>query len=375
MPTIDDLRSALDALAEQAPTTGRAVRPRRRRRAPALAIASAAVAIAAVAAVPVLVTHGSRSSPTFPVESVSPAKPTNNGSARTTHLPLADPSLATLTFSVARVQNMSVYAWETGVGFERAFLKGLTHPAVSVYPPGGWAPTRPAGATDITLGTKPGFFGHVQHDGPDAVALIGENPMVTGDALAWQYEPGAWALVESEAPMTLQQMKQVAGAVDFDTRTAVTLPANFSYLPTDLDVKGITVWLPTHAANTQIGDRALTTQGFGPQVRLSLGKVGSAFTTTAIMIGIAPFPSRAGDLVNDADVVHVEVGDFAGTYNKSGFLQVGNGTTATVTIGGVGQHPAVRLSQAEALHVVKALGLIPQPGDLDGWLTVIPVSP
>lgn len=38
-------------------------------------------------------------------------------------------------------------------------------------------------------------------------------------------------------------MKQVAGAVSFDTRTAVTLPANFSYLPTDLDVKGITVWL------------------------------------------------------------------------------------------------------------------------------------
>ncbi len=368
MPTIDDLRSALEALAEQAPTTEKTVLRRRRKHLRPLAIASAAAAIAAVATVPVLVTRGSDSTPTPPVESASSPAPTT---VSTTRLPLADPSLATLSFSITPVQGMTAFAWETGVGFQRAFLTGQTFPAVTVYPPGGWAPTRSAGARDASVGTKSGFFGPVRHDGPDAVALTGENPMVNGNALAWQYAPGAWALVESVEQMSLQQMRQIAAAVRFDTKRAVSVPANFSYLPAGFEIKGITTWLPRAATTTRVGDQTLTSPSVGPRVRLALGKVGAAATTAEIGVGIEPIPPALGNVVREPNAVHVQVGDFTGTYND-GFLQAGNGTTAAVDIAGAGEHSA-RLSQAEEVDVVQALGLVSQPGDIANWLTVADV--
>ena len=263
---------------------------------------------------------------------------------------------------------MTPEAWQTGIGFQRVLLSGPSHPIVTVYPPGGWVPAELVGAARITVGQRPGFYGAIQHNGPDSSELTAQRTGAKGNALAWQYEPGAWALVEAAGEMTLGQMQAVATAIQFNTRNPLAVPIRLTYIPNGLDLKGVFISLPSNAPAAQGKSDLPTPGGHGPTITLGLGQVGSQVTTTEMTVAMAPISQTFGHLVGP-NVNQVTIGKFHGFYAK-GYLSIGDGSTA-ITIADVGRTTNGALSQAEITDIVKGIELSVSPDESGTWFNVV----
>jgi hypothetical protein len=103
---------------------------------------------------------------------------------------------------------------------------------VLAYPPGGFRPTRPAGAVDVQISDHPGFTGTIPATGP-GMTSVSDGPGL--DAVAWEYAPGAWAVVQTAGPQQLGAVPasplRIAGAVTFSGTHPVPVPVTFGYLP------------------------------------------------------------------------------------------------------------------------------------------------
>jgi hypothetical protein len=272
-------------------------------------------------------------------------------------LPLADPTIATYSFTVGSVSGATPIYRETGVGFQRVFLGGPSYPVVTVYPPGGWAPHRPADAVGVTVGARAGFYGQIAHTGPDAPAITAHDPMLIGNSLAWQYLPTAWARIDATAQGTgtgqsLPQLLAVASALRFGVHTSVTVPSQLRYIPAGDYVTNILV---------DLGAR-------GPHTTVSLGKIGSSITITEILIGAPSTRNDPGMTPVDPNLVHETIGRFTGTYSH-GSLTVNDGVTE-IDISGAGSTTQGGLSEAEASQIIRGLTMAARPDDPSTWYAV-----
>ena len=237
MPTLDDLRSALGHLAEQAApgceeATAERIRHRRaRRRATTAAVAVAVVAALAMTVAPLIATHR----------------------AKTPVAGRADPALIS-----ALVPTGYVFDVVPGAGYVAydAFTSA-TSQAMTVYSPAGRFLRRGrclqsgracAAAAHRRHGCRDQRRRRLLRHAEDGHRLPPGRRDVPG-ALAWQYQPGAWALVYGiiteeplEPPVTMltaEQARQVAGWVRLGQYHAATVPARISGFPGDLVIKGI----------------------------------------------------------------------------------------------------------------------------------------
>lgn len=124
---------------------------------------------------------------------------------------------------------------------------------VLVYPVGGFAPARPPGAIDVGVGDLPGFSGLIAPDGPGMATVIDAPGL---DAVAWEYVPGAWAIVQSGGPvdsgLTVPTLVQIAEAVYFSGTQPVLVPARFGFLPAGLTPDSIATTGPAATRLTTI---------------------------------------------------------------------------------------------------------------------------
>ena len=103
---------------------------------------------------------------------------------------------------------------------------------VRVWEPGRWTPSRPAGAQDVTINGKPGFYGKIT----DQWMASGGGKMM---GLAWQYAPGAWAAVMRGKTTTKADLVRIASAVRTGLHIPVRVPFRLSGLPAGGKLAGI----------------------------------------------------------------------------------------------------------------------------------------
>jgi hypothetical protein len=240
MPTTTDLRAALRDLADAAPET--APLPgdhdellpvqRSRRTSRAVRFGAPALAGAMVAGVVVGAVALSSGSHRSAQPGTSPA-PTS-----TSHLPQAGPMPLTETvFDVVGLPGATVGGtYADGVSQQRylsfdAFQTDSNQADVQVWARGHWTPPRPAGAQDVTVNGKPGFYGRI---------TVPKNGRVV--ALAWQYEPGAWAVVTWKPSSTKADLIRIASAVRTGLHTPARLPFQLSSLPSGGTIAALTYY-------------------------------------------------------------------------------------------------------------------------------------
>jgi hypothetical protein len=232
MHTTDELRDTLRELADAAPHTApipgdhdevaRSAKPSRRSSrlvrfgAPALAGAMVAGVVAGVVAL---------SSATH--RTAQPGK-SSTATPRPAHLPQAGPmSLTTTVFDVVGMPGATVggvmadgKSQHRYVSFD-AFRDDSNQADVQVWAREQWTPTRPAGAQDVSIHGQPGFYGRF---------AVPSNGKVV--ALAWQYAPGAWAVVTAlNKSATKADLVRFASAVRTGQHIPARLPFKLTGLP------------------------------------------------------------------------------------------------------------------------------------------------
>jgi hypothetical protein len=321
-------------------------------------IGAVVLAVAFIATVPIVLSRPDAARPATPeAASSSPPSLTRPAPVQTSSLPLADPTIATYSFTVGPVSGATPIYRETGVGFQRVFLGGPSYPVVTVYPPGGWAPHRPAGAVGVTVGARAGFYGQIAHTGPDAPAITARDPMLIGNSLVWQYLPAAWARIDVTAQgtglgLSPRQLLAVASAVRFGVHTTVTVPSQLRYIPAG-----------DHVTNILVDEGAR-----GPHTTVSLAKIGSSITITEISIGAPSARMDPGMRPVDPNLVHETIGRFTGTYSR-GWLAVNDAVTE-IDISGAGDTSQGVPSEAGAVEMLRGLTMAARPNDLSTWFAV-----
>ncbi len=245
MPTIDHLQAAFTELENQAPANCDAAilvrqnTPRISRRVLIrrwmLPVLAGATVVGAVA-IPIAVRLHSPGSSAHPVAS----PPTTSAHKPTAAPPTIPPvSLTALTyvFSVRPIAGVTISDSRAGRDYQQIEVDSTAADRIPVawvlaYPAGGFHPARPAGAVDVRVGGHIGFSGIISSLGPGMTATS-DGPGL--QAVAWQYSPGAWAIVQSGilgpvAPAALTALR-VAGAVDFRSPHLTRVPVKIGYLP------------------------------------------------------------------------------------------------------------------------------------------------
>lgn len=187
---------------------------------------------------------------------------------------------------------------------------------VTLYAPDGYRPPRPADAVDVEVNGAAGFYGTVQGDSAGlSEGLNGASGSEAGlpGALAWQYQPGAWAIVyggirekePDQAVLSQDQAEVAADAVQLGAGTELRVPARIALasLPAGLQLQGLTV---------SYGMK-------GPSAMYRYGPSGT--TRITLVIGVSP-ASLDPDLGNS-----VTVGPYSGDLIRPGSLELADGST------------------------------------------------
>ena len=377
MATVDDLLTAFTDLENQAPVScdsalqtrlSNGSRPRRLRRWILPAIAGATV-IAAVAA-PVAI------GPRDPSSQVpSEASPPTPSSERTVPSPVQVPQVAltalSYTFAVRSIAGVISTASRTGPDYQRVEVDSTAGDRIPVgwilvYPAGGFRPDRPAGATDTRVAGRPGFAGLIPPDGP-GMTRTSHGPGL--NAVAWQYAPGAWAVVQSAGPpqsgVTAPTAQEIAEAVDFTSQHPVRLPAKIRYLTSGLTPRSITT--------TVQGPGRLTGIDFASDDRSRLG-MSIEMETGDRNPGLGTAHRRGSPIALDG---------FTGYYDKAcgSIYLVGKGVYVAVTstehLDGECRAPAGTSvpSLATIEKVVRGLSFAADPADTSTWFNAAEAIP
>lgn len=384
MPTETDLREALNTLAEQAPTScaigSRPVTPARtgagRARTMALPVLAAAAVAAVVISVPALL-HG-HSGP-----SAAPQRATTQPAASVhTVAPVTAPlPAAAYVFAVGPVPGLTVHDAYTASGAQAIGLgrDGQLYATVVLYAPGGWVPPRGSGAVDVTVNGHPGFYGDTvfSDDGrPPAQAKeqIGPDPDQRHGALAWQYQPGAWAMVSTlpaggsgAGSLTRAEALRIAETVRVGGHRPIAVPARFGYLPAGLQLQGVQSYSGTQPPNAPNG----TQPRYVPEAAYSFGPAGTDEVT--LTVGISADGGTGQPVLGDS----VRVGGFHGDYAANVHdLELTNGTVAVAVSGLVDDGTGPRLPTeagdsaarlAELERIVRGLSFAANLADRSTW--------
>lgn len=235
---------------------------------------------------------------------------------------------------------------------------------VLAYPPGGFRPARPAGAVDVQIGGHPGFTGTIPATGP-GMTSVSDGPGL--DAVAWEYAPSAWLVVQTAGPQQLGVVPasplRIAGAVTFSGTHPVPVPVTFGYLPAGLTPSSIT--------STVQGPTRSTVVDFGSQHR---GLLGMSVEIGSGEPGFSPGAHRGSPIA---------LSGFTGYYDQacSSIYLVGKGVYVAITstrhLDGNCQPPAdaTAPSLSTLTQVLHGLSFAPNQTDPTTWLTATEAIP
>ena len=233
MPTLDDLRAAFDAKADEAPApgdllAGLQVTHRGPARRTTLLVAAVVVLVAAAVLVPTTLLRDDGRGPaairpSAPVAPApTPAAPTTNAAPRPTafrfHFAFDD------TAHVSFLYNGILPHRQTGDLILDGSRKEFA--TVTVYDAGAVPASLFAGGDTVRIGTT---IGHVVRYA-DPFDPTGPSASL---AVAWQYAPGAFATVTAADPSTTSAGPLIAAArrVRFDRGATLLVPFRVGYLP------------------------------------------------------------------------------------------------------------------------------------------------
>jgi hypothetical protein len=239
MRTENDLRQALfdaepahihaPALLERVHTGA----TRRRRRRVALTVAASVAAVAAIAtAIPVAARQGNRGTGTG-----TPAATSATAATPTTGTPRVTPpsTIAVrlqFTFEVRPVAGYRIAPLSIEPAVQRADI-ALAHDTaksyadLTVYAARAYSPTEASRGTPVTVNGRRGYYASLVD--PDTGGT--RKP-----AVAWEYAPGAWAVVQGDWPQATAKAEElkIAGAVRFDRTQPLRVPYRARGLPPTL---------------------------------------------------------------------------------------------------------------------------------------------
>jgi hypothetical protein len=307
---------------------------------------------------------------TNPVTPAAATAPSSAPAQSTTPAP-APPTFTSLTyaFDVRPLAGMTSTDIRSGTDYQQIEVYSTAPTPMPVawvlaYPPGGFRPARPAGAVDVQIGGHPGFTGIVPATGPGMTSVT-DGPGL--DAVAWEYAPGAWVVVQTAGPQQLGVVPAspllIAGAVTFSGTHPVPVPVTFGYLPAGLTPSSIT--------STVQGPTRSTVVDFGSQQR---GLLGMSVEIGSGEPGFSPGAHRGSPIA---------LGGFTGYYDQacSSIYLVGKGVYVAITstghLNGNCQPPAdaTAPSLSTLTQVLHGLSFAPNQTDPTTWLPATEAIP
>lgn len=379
MPTLDDLHDAFAELEEQAPLScHRAlarqqgdgfVRTGARQRPwllPAL-VAAVVLGVVTVAILGIAIGTQSRSNQ----QQVASSPPPSTGVSDATSPIETQPArmqATTYSFELRPLAGVTGADRRAGRDYQVLQLVSVVEgqPPVAqvlVYPVGGFVPARPPGAIEVRVGDLPGFSGLIAPEGPGMATVIDAPGL---DAVAWEYVPGAWAIVQSGGPVdsgvTVPTLVQIAEAVYFSGTQPVLVPAQFGFLPAGLT--------PDSIATTGPPATRLTTIDFAGDGAARLG--------LTVVIGIDDMPlggpaGRRGPPIT--------LGTFTGYYDEecgSLYLTGGGWYVAIVSTDDGDCHPPAGSSLStldELTAILQGMTFAADPADAASWFEAAQAIP
>jgi len=317
MPTTTDLRAALRDLADAAPETAPLPGhhdellpvPRSRRTSRAVRFGAPALAGALVVGVVVAAVALSSGSHRSAQPGTSPAPRPTAHLAQAGPMPLTETVFDVVGLPGATVGGVSAdgASQQRYVSFD-AFRTDRNQADVQVWAHGRWMPSRPAGAQDVTINGQPGFFGRFTVPGNGRVV-----------ALAWQYEPGAWAVVTWKTTSSKADLTRLASAVRTGLHLRARLPFRLSDLPPGGTVTALT-YAPGAGRQGATGELTISYPGRHRALLISVSPVAWDLGGTPTTIGGRPawesgaVLAMAGPGVSEA-VLEPTTPDYSGDSN------------------------------------------------------------